>query len=280
MRNSKVLDAIRSGRPAFGVSLHLGSPDLFEMTSLMGFDAIWLDLEHHSCGLEKASRLMQASRVGEIDIIARPGKGEFMRMSRMLEAGATGIMYPRCSSPEEAAEVVRWAKFAPLGQRGFDGSGPDAAYLMTPMREYLKLANERTFVIVQIEDPDSLKYAEAIASVEGVDMVMLGPADFSILAGIPGQFDHELIAQALETVAQAAKNTGKNWAATSGSIAHAEHCVDMGARLIFQGCDIVYVKQGLEKLQADLAEAFPKPLANNHDDLPTSPDLKATPYIK
>ena len=258
MRNSRVLGTIRSGRPAFGVSLHLGSPDLFEMTSLMGFDAIWLDLEHHSCSLESAFQLIQASRVGNIDIIARPAKGEFMRLSRLLEAGATGIMYPRCNSPEEAAEVVNCTKFAPLGKRGFDGSGPDASYLMTPMNEYLQVANERTFIIIQIEEPDTLQHAEAIAAVPGVDMLMLGPADFSILAGIPGQFDHELIEQALETVAQAAKNAGKNWAATCGSIAQAKRMVDRGARLIFHGCDIVYVKQGLEKLLAELTGTFPK----------------------
>lgn len=275
MRNSKVLDAIRSGRPAFGVALHLGSPDLFEMTSLMGIDAIWMDLEHHSYGLEKASQLMQASRVGDIDVIARPAKGEIMRLSRMLEAGATGIMYPRCTSPEEAAEVVKCAKFAPLGQRGFDGSGPDVPYLMTPMGEYLQQANERTFVIIQIEEPDTLQHAEAIAAIEGVDMVMLGPADFSILAGIPLQFDHELIQQALETVAQAAKNTGKNWAATSGSIAQAEQFVDMGARLIFHGCDLVYVKQGFEKLQADLAETFSKRFPGEHDGVPSAKDGEA-----
>lgn len=271
MRNSKVLDTIRSDRPAFGVSLHLGSPDLFEMTSLMGFDAIWLDLEHHSCSLERASQLMRASRVGDIDIIVRPAKGEFMRLSRILEAGATGIMYPRCNSAEEAAEVVKCAKFAPLGQRGFDGSGPDASYLLTPMNEYLQQANERTFLIIQIEEADALQHAEAIAAVPGVDMLMLGPADFSILAGIPGQFNHGLIEQALETVAQAAKNTGKNWAATCGSIAQAERMVDKGARLIFHGCDIVYVKQGLEQLQTDLAGAFPKRFARS----PKSKDSEA-----
>ena len=72
----------------------------------MGFDGIWMDLEHHGYRLETASTLMRAARVGSSDIVARPAKGEFMRMGRLLEAGATGIMYPRCGDAAEAADVV------------------------------------------------------------------------------------------------------------------------------------------------------------------------------
>ncbi|MEX0794993.1 MAG: aldolase/citrate lyase family protein [Pirellulaceae bacterium] len=258
MRRSKVLDKIQNNQAAFGVCLHLNAPELFEMTSLMGFDAIWMDMEHHFSSLDKASQMMRAARVGGTDIVARPAKGEFMRMSRMLEAGATGIMYPRCSSAEEAAEVVKWAKFAPVGQRGFDGSGPDVPYMMTPMTKYLTEANERTFVIIQIEEPEALAHADAIAAVPGVDMLMLGPADFSILSGIPGQFDHPKILEAVKTVADAAKSAGKRWAATCGSLGQAKQYVEMGASLIFMGCDIVYVMQGLQQLKTDLATEFPE----------------------
>ena len=127
MRKSNILAKIRQGRTALATTLHLTDPSLFELASLMGFDGIWMDMEHHGYSLETAANLMRAARVGRgSDIIVRPGKGEFMRMARMLEAGATGIMYPRCDGVDEAREVVRWAKFAPLGQRGFDGAGADA----------------------------------------------------------------------------------------------------------------------------------------------------------
>lgn len=177
-------------------------------------------------------------------------------MSRLLELGASGIMYPRCESPAEAQEVIQWAKFAPLGQRGFDGSGADVPYLMTPMQTYLRQANEETFVIIQLETPQAVEQAAAIAAVDGVDMLMLGPADFSILAGIPGEFDHPKILQAIETVASAAQSQGKTWAATCGSVGQARRMVDRGARLVFIGCDLVFVKQGFDRLQADLRTEF------------------------
>ena len=84
-------------------------------------------------------------------------------MGRILEAGAQGIMYPRCESAEEAAEVVRWAKFAPLGERGVDGANPDNPYCAMPMPPYLKAANENTLLITQLESPKALDAADAIA---------------------------------------------------------------------------------------------------------------------
>ncbi|HZZ42487.1 MAG TPA: aldolase/citrate lyase family protein [Tepidisphaeraceae bacterium] len=250
MKPSRVLAKVRQGEPAMGIALHLTDPSVYEMAGLMGFDAIWMDMEHHFYSVEVAANLMRAARVGGTDIVARPGKGEFMRMARMFEAGATGVMYPRCDSAGEAREVVKWAKFAPLGKRGFDGSGPDVPYLLTPMKQYIEEANRETFVLIQLEEPHAVERAEEIAAVPGVDMLMLGPADFTVLTGIPGDFSHPTVTAAIEKVAKAAKNTGKNWAATCGSVEVARRMIAMGARLVFHGCDLVFVKNGFDQLQA------------------------------
>src|SRR5207245_3352910 len=169
---------------------HLTVASLFELTRLMGFDGIWMDLEHHGYSVETAQTLMRAARVGTADILARPAKGEFMRLGRLLEAGAQGIMYPRCEDAAEAREVVTWSKFAPLGRRGFDGGNPDMPYCLMPMDEYIRAANEQTFLVIQLEDPQAVANARPIAAVEGVDVLFFGPADFTVLNGIPGQFDH------------------------------------------------------------------------------------------
>jgi 4-hydroxy-2-oxoheptanedioate aldolase len=254
VRKSRVLEKLKRQEVAFSLALHLTDPSVYELASLMGFDGIWMDMEHHGYSLETATNLMRAARVGDCDIIARPGKGEFMRMSRMLEAGATGIMYPRCDSPEEAREAVKWAKFAPLGKRGFDGSGPDVPYLLTPMAQYLKEANEQTFVLIQLEEDRAIEKADAIAAVEGVDMLMLGPADFTTLSGFPGDFGHKSVLGAIETIARAAKNAGKAWAATCGSVEQAKRLTEMGAKLIFHGCDLVFVKNGFEQVRKTFAK--------------------------
>src|SRR6185295_2119987 len=121
MRLSRVKEKLARNEPALITALHFTDPSVYELTSLMGFDGIWMDLEHHGYSVETAGEMMRAARVGTSDIMVRPAKGEFMRMGRMLELGAQGIMYPRCETPEEARELVKWSKFAPLGRRGFDG---------------------------------------------------------------------------------------------------------------------------------------------------------------
>src|SRR5262245_11886548 len=118
MRFSRVKAKLRAGEPVLITCCHFFDPTVYELVSLLGFDGIWLDLEHHATSDETAANLMRAARVGTSDIIARPAKGEFMRMGRLLEAGGQGIMYPRCETAEEAAELVRWGKFAAEGERG------------------------------------------------------------------------------------------------------------------------------------------------------------------
>ena len=254
MRTSIIKRKLKDGKPALLTQLHLTDASIFEMVSVMGFDGIWMDLEHHSYSLETAGNFIRATRVGSADILARTAKGEFMRMGRLLETGAQGIMYPRCSDASEAEEVVRWAKFAPLGERGFDGAGADAFYTGIPMDEYVRDANEETFVVIQLEDPKAIEQAEAIAAVEGVDVIMLGPADFSVLSGIPGQFDHPSIEKSLNKIAQAAANAGKHWASTAADANSAKGLLQRGAGMILHNADICIVKKGLEIMQADFSK--------------------------
>lgn len=261
MRPSRTKAKLQRGEPVLVVTLHLTDASIYEMVSLMGFDCIWMDMEHHFYSLETAAHLMRAARVGTTDVMARPAKGEFMRMGRMLEAGAQGIMYPRCDDAAEAAEAVRWAKFAPQGTRGCDAANADNPYLMMPVAEYVAEANRQTFLVVQVEDQQALDRAEEIAAVDGVDVLFLGPGDFSILSGIPGQFDHPRVQQAVETVARAAANTGKHWGCPAFSVDHTRQLIDMGARFLAHNADILMIQAGMQKLRRDFA-----PLGFTFDD--------------
>ncbi|MBP8260255.1 MAG: aldolase [Verrucomicrobia bacterium] len=274
MRISRVKAKLRQNQPALVTTLHYIDPTLYEMTSLMGFDGIWMDLEHHHYSVETAANLMRAARVGASDIIARPAKGEFMRMSRLLEAGAQGIMYPRCESAAEAAEVVRWARFAPLGERGVDGANADAPYCFMPLALYLETANQETLIIIQIESPKAVADTEPISRVPGVDVLMVGPGDLSVLYGIPGQFDHPLMTEAFERVARAARDAGIHWGTVSPNPAHTRRLLDMGARFICHNADILILKRGLEQIQEQYA-----PLGFVFDNRlsPPAPEGRKTP---
>ncbi len=251
MRSSVIKAKLARGEPVLLTQLHFTDPSVYELTSLLGFDGIWMDLEHHTYSMETAAGLMRAARVGGADIMARPAKGEFPRVARLLEAGAQGIMYPRCDDADEAREVIRWAKFAPLGRRGFDGGNPDMPYCSLPMAEYVQVANEQTFVVIQVEEPAALEQVEAIAEVPGVDVVFLGPADFSVLSGFPGQFDHPALRKAAERIDKAVRRAGRHWGMPAFSPDHARRLLDMGARMLTYSADLLLVKQGLDAIQRD-----------------------------
>jgi len=262
MSPSKVCEQLGRGRTAFGTCLHFADPAAYEMTASLGLDAIWMDLEHHAVSDAHAGELIRAARAGgPTDIVVRPGKGEFARAARLLEAGAHGIMYPRCQSPEEAAELVRWTKFAPLGERGFDGANADSDYMGRPMVDYLTRANANTFIIVQVEDEQSVARCHEIIAVDGVDMLMLGPADLTVLSGRPGAFDHPRVAEAQRRVAAEAKIAGKHWASTSMSLDHARQLAQMGASLVFHGADVVIVRREMTAIRDALCHASAGPSA-------------------
>lgn len=251
MLPSRIKTKLAQGQPVLVAGVSFSDPSVFELVSLMGFDGIWLDLEHHSHSVEAANNFIRAARVGVSDVIARPAKGEFMRMSRLLEAGAKGIMYPRCDDANEATEVVRWSKFAPLGERGIDGANPDAPYCSMAVDEYVKSANRETFIVIQLEQADALDRVDSIAAVPGIDILMLGPADFSVLSGIPGQFDHALIRDAKKKIAAAARNTGIHWGTTCATTQQIQDALELGARFICHGADILMVKRGLEQIREE-----------------------------
>ncbi|WP_437227494.1 HpcH/HpaI aldolase family protein [Planctomicrobium sp. SH661] len=254
MRPSRIKAKLAHQEPVLITALHFYDPSVYELASLLGFDGLWLDLEHHATSVETASQLIRAARVGQSDVVARPAKGEFMRMARLLEAGAHGIMYPRCESADEARELVRWGKFAPMGTRGFDGGNGDMPYCMEDMAAYVEQANKETFLIAQLEDNQAVRNADAIAAVNGIDVLFFGVGDFSVLNGIPGQFNHPSIWEAIEAVAAAARRHGKAWGTPSFNPAHAERLMSMGATFLSHTSDLILLKQGLERMQRDYSQ--------------------------
>ena len=250
MRPSKIKAKLRRNEPVLVPAMHINDPAIFEMASLFGFDGLWLDMEHQSRSVETAGQLLRAARVGTSDVMVRCAKGEFLRLGRMLEIGATGIMYPRCDDAAEAREVVKWAKFAPLGTRGVDSAGADNPYCTMPLVEYLKAANDETFLVIQIEDPAALDHCEEMARVPGVDVLFFGPGDYSILSGFPGQWDHPKIMEAMQRIAAAAKSAGIHWGMPAFNPEFAKKIYDLGGRFLANGCDQQMVRAGMEDLQA------------------------------
>lgn len=244
MKTSNVKQRLAKNEPSFVTTLHLSDPLVYEMASSLAVEGIWLDMEHRPFNLETTQRLMTAARAGgNSDVIVRTSRHEFSLVTRVLECGAQGVIYPRCNDAEEARQVVRAAKFAPVGVRGCDGWGRDAPFGQMPLEEYIRAANENTLVVIQIETPEALENAKSIAAVDGVDVLMFGPGDFSVLSGVPGQMRNAKVVDASRRVCEAALSKGKHFSQPVGNMETAEELIAMGGRLLFHDADVLMINR-------------------------------------
>jgi len=248
MRKSKVKQVWKEGGVAIGTQVKSIDPVHSEALSQMGFDFLWYDLEHTDKSVETFASLARATRVGQVDLLARPGRWEYMRMGRLLEAGAHGILYPRCESAEEAQEVIRWSKFYPMGERGFDGGSPDNNYGQYPAGDYTEKANENTWITAQIESPAALDKVDEIAAVDGIDCVFFGPGDYSALTGRPGDVKGKATLEAARITAEKTTAAGKIFGTLAFDLDHAKQLMDFGAQLIVHGADIVFYKRAFAEI--------------------------------
>lgn len=254
MRVSKVKRIWSEGGIALGSLVKSIDPVHSEALSQMDFDFLWYDLEHSDKSVETFSNLARATRVGDVDVLARPARWEYMRMGRLLETGANGILYPRCESAEEAREVVRWSKFHPQGERGFDGGSADNNYGSYPADDYTRSANENTWIVAQIESPSALENVAEIAAVDGIDCVFFGPGDYSALTGRPGDIKGAATLEAAKRTAEATLAAGKVFGTLVFEKDHAEFMKDLGARMLVVGADIVFYKAAYASLLADYSD--------------------------
>jgi len=221
-------------------------PWFTEVAGRLGFDVVWFDMEHRAHGYEIIDRLSLACRATGLDLMVRIRKNGYTSAMRALEFGAHGIMLPHCCSPEEAEQWVQWTRFPPRGKRGFDSAGADADYSLSNSLEFLRDRNKETFLAVQIEDPEAVDCVDAIAAVDGVDLLFVGPADLTISYGIPFQRDHPLIQGALDKVANAAEKAGKWWGTVTETPELAQRELDRGARMVTCADDHFLLVRGLQ----------------------------------
>lgn len=253
MRPGRTLAKLRSGGVASCFKLNLADARAAEIAALAGFDCLWTDREHVPNDLSVVEACIWAAKAHDTDVIVRVSRGGYSDYIRPLELDAAGIMVPHVMSLADAQNVVRMTRFHPVGRRPVDGGNADGAYCGVAFNDYLLQANEQRMVIVQIEDPEPLNDLDAIAALDGIDMLFFGPGDFSQGIGAPGEWTHPRLLEARRRVAEAALAHGK-FAGTVAGPDQIDAWVDMGYRFLSVGADVV----GLSQYCGTLMAAFAK----------------------
>jgi 2-keto-3-deoxy-L-rhamnonate aldolase RhmA len=191
-----------------GTWLNLGSCMTTEIAARAGFDWVVLDIEHGAGDHESLLHQLQAVSGTPTVPLARVAWNELPRFKRVLDLGASGVVVPYVTTPEEARAAVAAMRYPPQGLRGVAsmhrgcGFGED-------LSEYMRCANEQLLTVCQVETEATLGRVDEIAAVDGVDVLFVGPMDLSWSMGIPQQYEHPRFLEALERVAKAARDAGK-----------------------------------------------------------------------
>ncbi|MDB5412050.1 MAG: 2-keto-3-deoxy-L-rhamnonate aldolase RhmA [Rubritepida sp.] len=228
----------------FGVH-HLRGSAVGALGAATGFDWLFIDMEHGAMSVDDATRIAMAALTQGCTPIVRCCKDALYEGTRCLDNGAMGVVVPHIDTAEEAKEVVNAYRFPPLGMRSWGGppiqygfKAPDAA---TAQKE----TNDEVLIACMIETEEAVENAEAIAAVEGVDVLMFGTSDLTATMGIAGQIGHPRVRAAYEKVAAACKKHGKVMG--MGGVYDevvARDYIAMGARFVLGGSDHVFVMAG------------------------------------
>ena len=253
MRASQVLRKLRAGQNASCIKINITNPQVTEMAAMAGFDCVWVDQEHIGQDWSVLNSQILSAKAHDTDIIVRVPRGSYSDLVKPLEMDATGIMVPHVMNLQDAKDVIRKTRFHPLGLRAIDGGNADGGYTNINFNDYLVQANRERFIALQIEDPEPLKELDAIAALDGFDMLFFGPGDFSQGIGAPGEWNHPELLAARKKVAEIARKHGK-FAATTGSIDKLDEFLDMGYSFVSVGADVV----GLSAYFHGLASRFHK----------------------
>ncbi len=243
---------VLSGRFMAGAWCNLASGITTEMAAIAGFDWILIDQEHGPGDSMTLLQQIQAIGARPSAPITRIAWNEMPRFKQALDLGSAGIMVPYIETADDAARAVSYMHYPPAGLRGV-ASSPRATGFATNFDAYFAAANQDLLTVTQIETARAVKNAAAIAAIEGVDVLFVGPMDLSISVGMPGRFEDKEYRALLRKVAKAAMECGKAAGILLPSTQLLEMVYDMGYRFVAAGSDGGLVMQGMQKNREAMA---------------------------
>ncbi|MFA6714880.1 MAG: aldolase/citrate lyase family protein [Victivallales bacterium] len=247
MKKSVVCEKMSKGEIVLTAKLNFMNPNLAELIGYFGFDCLWICNEHQGIDRSMLENIIRTAKISDMDMLVRTGHGNHTDLIQPLEMGAQGIMVPHIESVTQVESIIRDAKFHPYGLRGMDCVNGDADQGMASTDDYIEFALNNTFVAVQIEDENALAQVDRIAAVPGLDMIFLGPKDFSQAIGDPGNVRNPKVWDAIMKCSDAC-NRNNIYCATSGlgDVEYMRRLLDNGVKFLTGPSDYGAVMRGLK----------------------------------
>jgi 4-hydroxy-2-oxoheptanedioate aldolase len=238
--------AIAAGKLQIGLWCSLCNNIAADVVSDSGFDWLLLDTEHSPNEIPDILAQLQAVARGPATPIVRPAWNDAVLIKRTLDIGAQAILIPYVQNAEEARRAVAAVRYPPAGIRGVAAASRASRY--GRITDYLKKADSEICLLVQVETRSALDQIEAIAKVEGVDGVFIGPSDLSASLGHVGNPQHPEVQKALEDAVKRLKAVGKPAGILTGNEEEARRYIGWGYTFVAVGSDIGLLARGADTL--------------------------------
>lgn len=210
----------------------LGSPLLPQVLASAGFDFIYLDMEHSGFSIETVGRLCAAALARDLVPIVRPPAKDPHLLTRPLDAGALGLLIPHVDTEEQAKAVVRATKFPPLGEHGFNIQTVHTGFVPIEAKQFARVFNAETLLIVQIESRKGIRNLDRILMVDGIDGAVIGRGDLSSELGFIGQTKHPEVMRQVDKMIRACHRRGKIPGLLVPDLESAMYWINKGIRLV------------------------------------------------
>jgi 4-hydroxy-2-oxoheptanedioate aldolase len=255
MNSNTFKQLIREGRPQVGLWCSLCSNVAAEVIAGSGFDWILIDTEHAPNELPTVFSQLQALIGGTAAPVVRPAWNDFVILKRLLDVGVQNFLVPYVQTPEEAKAAVAATRYPPQGIRGVAVTHRANRY--GRVKDYFRQANDEICLLLQIETRQALQNLEAIAAVEGVDGLFIGPSDLAAAFGHLGDYGHPEVRGAIEDAFKRIRKAGKAPGILAPLESDARHWLSHGCVVLAVGSDVGILARNSE----DLAGRFKKALS-------------------
>ena len=249
--HNRFKQALAEGRQQIGLWNSLPGPLVAEVVASTGFDWIVIDTEHAVTDIPDTLGMMQAMAAWPVSVAVRPASNDAVLIKRCLDLGAQTLIIPYVQDAAEARAAVAATRYAPRGMRGVAGMTRATSFGL--VEGYAQQAEEELCLIVQVETQDALGQIEAIAAVEGVDGLFIGPADLAASMGHAGNLAHPDVVAAIEDAIKRIVKAGKPAGILTLDPGFARSCMTWGTRFTAVGMDIAVLAKALRSLSAAFA---------------------------
>ncbi|SDX42737.1 4-hydroxy-2-oxoheptanedioate aldolase [Lutibacter oricola] len=245
-------DSLTKGDTVYGPFCKIQDPAIVEIAALSGFNFVIIDMEHGPYGTESVQNMIRAAEARGLTPIVRVTENSETLILRTLDIGAKCVQVPQICTKEDAQKVVKATSFYPKGERGMCRYVRAADYTAIDGATHFGSANDSITTIIHIEGMEGIENLSEIVSVEGIDVIFLGPYDLSQSCGVPGEVKHEKVMKAMKDAVKLAQQYGKAVGTFTESVEDAKMWKSIGVQYISYAVDVGLIMKNFKEITNQL----------------------------